>query len=107
MTPSARASANHDHLVDEFLRFLAVERNVSPRTLKAYASALSKIRDQLQLKPWRKCQADDFRDYLFHLSTEKAARSYIRLHFSAMPTFSTFLRAGKTLAHAPLRDINR
>src|SRR5438552_5930113 len=105
MTPSARASANHDHLVDEFLRFLAVERNVSPRTLKAYASALSKIRDQLQLKPWRKCQADDFRDYLFHLSKEKAARSYIRLQFSALRTFYKFLRARKKLARDPSAEV--
>src|SRR5256884_7150095 len=105
MTPSARASANPDHLVDEFLRFLAVERNVSPRTLKAYASALSKIRDQLQLKPWRKCQADDFRDYLFHLSKEKAARSYIRLQFSALRTFYKFLRARKKLTRDPSAEV--
>jgi site-specific recombinase XerD len=68
MTPPARPSTKRDLLAEEFLRFLAIERNASPRTLKAYASALSKIRTQLQLKPWLKCQPDDFRDYLFHLS---------------------------------------
>jgi site-specific recombinase XerD len=68
MTPSARASTKRDLLADEFLRFLAVERNASPRTLKAYASALAKIRERLKAKPWLKCQADDFREYLFHLS---------------------------------------
>src|SRR5436853_4588187 len=106
MTPSARASTKHDLLAEEFLRFLAIERNASPRTLKAYASALSKIRDQLQLKPWLKCRADDFRDYLFHLSKEKAARSYIRVQFSALRTFYKFLRARKKLGHDPSAEVH-
>src|SRR6476620_2833135 len=105
MTPSARASTKRDLLAEEFLRFLAIERNASPRTLKAYASALSKIRTQLQLKPWLKCRADDFRDYLFYLSKEKAARSYIRLQFSALRTFYKFLRARKKLEHDPSAEV--
>ena len=103
MTLSARALTKRDLLAEEFLRFLAIERNASPRTLKAYASALSKIREQLQLKSWLKCRADDFRDYLFHLSKEKAARSYIRLQFSALRTFYKFLRARKKLDTIPAR----
>src|SRR5437016_10084341 len=105
MTLSARASPKRDLLAEEFLRFLAIERNASPRTLKAYASALSKIRDQLQLKPWLKCRADDFRDYLFHLSKEKAARSYIRVQFSALRTFYKFLRARKKLRNDPSAEV--
>src|SRR5947207_8268484 len=105
MTLSARASPKRDLLAEEFLRFLAIERNASPRTLKAYASALSKIRDQLQLKPWLKCRADDFRDYLFHLSKEKAARSYIRVQFSALRTFYKFLRARKKLRSDPSAEV--
>jgi integrase/recombinase XerC len=105
MTPSARAPTKRDLLADEFLRFLAVERNASPRTLKAYASALAKIRERLKAKPWLKCQADDFREYLFHLSKEKAARSYIRLQFSALRTFYKFLRARKKLAHDPSAEV--
>jgi integrase/recombinase XerC len=105
MTPPARASTKRDLLADEFLRFLAVERNASPRTLKAYASALAKIRERLKAKPWLKCQADDFREYLFHLSKERAARSYIRLQFSALRTFYKFLRARRKLAHDPSAEV--
>jgi site-specific recombinase XerD len=57
------------------------------------------------MKPWLKCRADDFRDYQFHLSKEKAARSYIRLQFSALRTFYKFLRARKKLGHDPSAEV--
>ena len=89
----------------EFLRYLAVERNASARTLRAYADALTNIRNHLQAKPWTKCTADDFRDYLFRLMKANAARSYIRLQFSALRTFYKFLRLRKNLAQDPSSQI--
>ncbi|MGI9115249.1 MAG: site-specific integrase, partial [Chthoniobacterales bacterium] len=50
-----------DSLAGEFLRFLAHERNASGHTLRAYESALAKIRQHLGGKAWSKCTADDFR----------------------------------------------
>jgi integrase/recombinase XerC len=105
MPKPAQPQPSKDYLSDEFLRYLAVERNASSKTLKAYGSALAKIRVHLEGKPWLKCQADDFRDYLFHLSKEKAARSYIRLQFSALRTFYKFLRARKKLRHDPSAEV--
>ena len=90
----------------EFLRYLSVERSASERTVRAYADALTNIRNYLQAKPWTKCTADNFRDYLFRLMKENAARSYIRLQFSALRTFYKFLRLRKNLAQDPSSDIH-
>jgi integrase/recombinase XerC len=94
-----------DPLVTEFLRYLAVERNASERTLRAYTDALTNIRNHLKAKPWIKCTPDDFRDYLFRLMKAKAARSYIRLQFSAVRTFYKFLRLRKNLSQDPSSQI--
>lgn len=90
----------------EFLRYLSVERSASERTVRAYTDALTNIRNHLQAKPWTKCTADDFRDYLFRLMKENAARSYIRLQFSAVRTFYKFLRLRKNLAQDPSGEIH-
>ena len=81
---------SRDKLVEEFLRFLEVERNVSGRTLAVYRQALAAFRTQKSFRSWQKCTADDFRDYLFALMNNGHARSYIRLQFSAFRTFYRF-----------------
>ena len=58
---------SRDPLAEEFLRYLEVERNVSPRTLIAYRQALEDFRAQKNARIWRNCRVDDFRDYLFEL----------------------------------------
>src|SRR5213082_883048 len=75
MTEGARASQKRDPLTEEFLRYLTNERNASPRTLKAYRHALTSFRTENQT-PWKKCAADDFRNYLF--GNETRARTFIR-----------------------------
>jgi len=103
MTEGARASHKKDLLSEEFLRYLTNERNASPRTLKAYRQALTAFRAENQT-PWKKCRADDFRDYLFAIAKRGQARSYVRLQFSALRTFYQFLAARKGLRGNPVRE---
>jgi integrase/recombinase XerC len=104
MTKTNDAPAKKDPLAEEFLRYLAVERNASPRTIKAYRQALEGFRGQNKT-PWKKCTADDFRDYLFAIMKRGQARSYVRLQFSALRTFYGFLVSRKKLARDPVREL--
>src|SRR5437879_5503127 len=93
-----------DKLSEEFFRYLAVERNASPQTLKAYRQALTAFRAQNQ-KPWKRCTADDFRDHLFAIMKRGQARSYVRLQFSALRAFYKFLSDRKKLRIDPVRQL--
>ena len=104
MTQTAHALPRRDNLLDEFLRYLTVERNSSPRTLKAYSHALTQSGAELKT-PWKKCSADQFRDYLFRLMKQNQARSYVRLQFSALRTFYRFLVNRKRLRRDPTREL--
>ena len=99
------ARNSRDSLAEEFLRYLEMERNVSPRTLMAYRRALEAFRAQKNVRSWRNCRADDFRDYLFELMKNGQARSYIRLQFSALRTFYRFLVERKNFRKDPVREL--
>ncbi len=94
-----------DPLAEEFLRYLEVERNASPRTIIAYRQALTGFRTEKAAPPWKECVADDFRDYLFNAMKKRQARSYIRLQFSAFRTFYRFLMERKGLSRDPVREL--
>jgi integrase/recombinase XerC len=98
------APVDRDPLAEEFLRYLAVERNASSRTLKVYRQALATFRAETKTS-WKKCTANDFRDYLFALMKRGQARSYVRLQFSAFRTFYQFLAARKGLQSNPVREV--
>jgi site-specific recombinase XerD len=104
MTEAASALNKRDPLVEEFLRYLGVERNASSRTLKAYRQALTAFRAENKT-PWKKCTVDDFRDYLFAIMKRGQARSYVRLQFSALRTLYQFLAARKGLRRNPVREV--
>ena len=86
------------------MRYLVVERNGSPRTLKAYRQSLEAFR-AANKTPWKKCKAEDFRNYLFAIMKREQARSYIRLQFSALRTFYRFLTERKGLRRDPVREL--
>src|SRR6202022_221926 len=98
------APNSRDPLAEEFLRYLAVERNASPRTLKAYRQALQGFHADNKT-PWKKCTADNFRDYLFAIMKRGQARSYVRLQFSALRVFYKFLVDRKRLKRDPVREL--
>jgi integrase/recombinase XerC len=102
--PSSNPSAR-DPLVEEFLTFLEVERNASPRTLRIYRDALRDFREQADSPGWRKCAPQHFRDHLFELMKRKQARSYIRLQFAALRSFYRFLVARNRLTQDPVREV--
>jgi site-specific recombinase XerD len=104
MTNAPSAGNKKDPLTEEFLRYLEIERNASPRTLKAYRQALAAFRAENKT-PWKKCTADDFRDYLFGIMKRGQARSYVRLQFSALRTFYHFLARRKGLQRDPVREL--
>jgi integrase/recombinase XerC len=101
----APAPPKRDALAEEFLRFLEVERNASPRTMIVYRQALAAFRVAQPDGTWKKYNADDFRDYLFEAMKKKQARSYIRLQFSAFRTFYKFLSERKGLRRDPVREL--
>jgi integrase/recombinase XerC len=94
----------HDPLADEFLRYLAVERNASALTIKAYRKALAAFRAQNR-QPWKQCTTDHFRDHLFAIMKSGQARSYVRLQFSALRAFYKFLAERKKLKRDPVREL--
>jgi integrase/recombinase XerC len=104
MTSPSGALIAGDALSEQFLRYLAVEKNASPRTLKAYREALGAFRAQ-NMTPWKKCKPDDFRNYLFALMKREQARSYVRLQFSALRSFYRFLMERKKLPRDPVREV--
>ena len=96
--------SSRDTLAEDFFRYLEDERNVSQRTVKAYRQALTAFR-AFNATPWKQCNIEIFRDYLFDLMKRKQARSYVRLQFSALRTFYSFLVARKKLRIDPLSGL--
>ncbi len=95
-----------DPEIEAFMEFLAVEKNVSPRTLQNYERALLAFKSKSeQFSTWQDCTADDFRLYLYDCMKRALARSTIRLEFAALRSFYRFLTLRRGLEKNPLLDV--
>ena len=92
-----------DRLVETFLDSIDAERNLSPSTVTNYRHTLELFRAG-GYPPWRECQPEHFREFLFGLMKGEAARATVRLHFAALRTFYKFLVERHGLRENPLRD---
>ncbi len=106
-TPARRkpAPVPPDRLLESFLDSLEFERHSSPRTLLNYRHALTYFREFAKPPPWKKCSAEDFRRFLFHLMKRGSARATIRLHFAALRTFYKWLSERHGLVRNPLKEV--
>jgi integrase/recombinase XerC len=95
-----------DRLLERYIQYLEVERNVSPRTVSAYRHALEKFQhfagDQLS---WNGCPAQQFRAFLLECMKSGMARSYVRLTFAALRSFYKYLVEREGFRDNPLREV--
>lgn len=92
-------------MLQDFLRYLEVERNASQRTVDSYRRTLEILQARPGFPTWRSATSQDFRAWLFELMKKGEARSYIRLKFAAARSFYRFLAERKGLALNPLKDV--
>src|SRR5450432_2109921 len=94
-----------DPLPEEFLDFMEVERNASPRTVENYRHALAEFRRAVATPAWKELTADHSRRYLFQITKRGLARPTIRLHFAAMRSFYKYLTQRHGLIVNPLKEV--
>ena len=100
------AEAEPDSLVEDFLQFMHVERNSSPRTIINYRHALETLKQKLSgFSTWEELTADHFRRYLFDQMKAEMGRATTRLHFAAFRSFFKFLTRRCGWTKNPLLEV--
>ncbi len=91
-----------------FLDYLCDERDVSPRTLESYQRSLKQfvlwMGDSFQ--SWTACTEDDFRRWLYEAMKQELKPATIRLRFSALRSFYTYLQEREGLVTNPLAELS-
>jgi integrase/recombinase XerC len=95
-----------DRLLEQYIRYLEIERNASPRTIIAYRHALEKFKKIAGEKSsWHTATATQFRSFLLECMKEQMARSYVRLTFSALRSFYKYLIERAGFSTNPLKEV--
>jgi integrase/recombinase XerC len=100
------SDAKKDRLLERYIEYLEIERNVSPRTVVAYRHALNQFKFFAgPAFSWRTCTAQQFRAFLFECMKKGMARSYVRLRFAALRSFYKYLVERAELTENPLKTV--
>ena len=99
-----------DGAVEDFLAYLAAERNASEYTRRNYRQALLEFDGWHQSERdhaanWTQLERDDFRAYLRALGRKQLSRAAIRLRFSALRSLYKFLIRRGRCASSPLKGL--
>ncbi len=93
-----------------FLKYLEIERNASPNTIRNYATELRVFRSWLlaEIKPtpdWTRLELIHFRRYLMFLDRQNQSRSSILLKLSALRSFFRWMIRQGMLKKSPMSGL--
>ncbi len=93
---------------EEFLRYLLVEKQVSPHTHETYARALRLFREWMgeRFSAWQVCCADDFRGWLMVGLMKNKSSATLRLRFSALRSLFRFLLKRGYVTANPMVEVS-
>lgn len=107
LRPSALRSGPpaKDRETSQFLDYLEVERNASPRTLRNYGDAIARFDEFAGNKGWKNYTPDHFRSYLLDRMRDGEARATTRMRFSALRSFYRYLQERGGIEINPIKQV--
>lgn len=103
--PGSSAGVAGDPLVRHFVQYLEGDRNASPRTVRNYLHGLAQFRAYAPGKTWKQADAEDFRGFLFDRMKRGLGNATIRVQFSGIRAFYTFLAKRGEIPVNPLHAV--
>jgi len=95
-----------DRLLEQYIQYLEIERNASPKTVIAYRHALERFKAfSGEKSSWHTCTASQFRSFLLECMKAEMARSYVRLTFAALRSFYKYLVERAGFSSNPLKEV--
>jgi integrase/recombinase XerC len=94
-----------DQYINQFLKFLEVEKNASPHTTKNYGSDLKEFFVFIKNTPVREIDYLTIRSFLAHLKEKEALKSTISRKLACLKSFFKYLTRENIIAMSPANDI--